>query len=369
MTSTTTSRSDSSATDDAPVVTRLQAITVAVVVGIVALVLGLVALTMPTQVEDARTAPYRQQGEFTYSASAPSDSVYGADGLTTGQSILLDVVGPVTADFTYRLTSDAPGGVRGTASLALSVTLAQGIVRDLPVGRPQDFEGREVTVSGTLPVGEVQRLLDEVQSDDADPVVTAGSTSVELKVDVEIDGELAGQPLQQSFEPALPFTLQGQVLTPAQADGLGEDQTDPFEPSTSDQVEYDARVDNTVPLLVAEPSVGASRLWALVLAALCLAGGAWLSRDLWRGGPGAERSRVMTLYGSRIVEIESISLDEEPVADVASIDVLADLAKKYDSQMMHLESDGVHHYLVWDQGLVYRYRASERADVVDSEDA
>ena len=44
------------------------------------------------------------------------------------------------------------------------------------------------------------------------------------------------------------------------------------------------------------------------------------------------------------------------MADVLSIEALADLAKRYESMIMHVRGAEVHDYLVWDNGLLYRYQ-------------
>ncbi len=64
---------------------RLRMLAVLAVIGIPALVLGLVGLFLPSHATDNRTLDYRQSGEFSYTAEAPADSVYGPDGLASGE--------------------------------------------------------------------------------------------------------------------------------------------------------------------------------------------------------------------------------------------------------------------------------------------
>lgn len=45
---------------------------------------------------------------------------------------------------------------------------------------------------------------------------------------------------------------------------------------------------------------------------------------------------------------------EGPVADVAGMDALAEIAKRYESMILHVSEPEA--YLVWDNGMLYRYR-------------
>jgi hypothetical protein len=91
---------------------------------------------------------------------------------------------------------------------------------------------------------------------------------------------------------------------------------------------------------------------------LCLLLGLLLARPLMRGGSGDE-ARIRTLYGSQIVDVHGLTLRDGPVADVTSMDSLADLAKRYESMIMRLPGLDGDEYLVWDNGLTYRYRPQQ----------
>jgi hypothetical protein len=97
---------------------------------------------------------------------------------------------------------------------------------------------------------------------------------------------------------------------------------------------------------------------------LCL----WLARPLRAGKSPGDRERIRTLYGSQLVPVDSLAVPQGPVADVATIESLADLAKRYESMIMHVEHPDADVYLVWDNGMLYRFRAPHQALVAADED-
>jgi hypothetical protein len=344
-------------TADAPAFSRLETLTAVIVVGVLALALGLVALVRPTQTTDKKTVSFTQSGSFTYSAEAPAHSVYGSRGLTTGAPILTDVVGQVTTDFGYKFASDAPASVQGTASLNATVKLSQGLRRQFPVAAEQSFTGNRVRVSGTLPVKAIIGYVHKAQSSLGDTGF-GGTATITLKPSVKVTGSLAGHRLKAAYSPTLPLTLNGTTLVVGQVDSSSADQpaSDALKPSKQGKVAYRANTTNNVPLLISHPSVLLARIVGFGLAGLCLLLGLLLARPLLRDDPKNEPAKIRTLYGSHIIEVRDLSTHDGPVAQVASMESLADLAKKYESMIMHVARPEGDVYLVWDNGMTYQYQ-------------
>jgi hypothetical protein len=346
-------------TANAPAFSRLETLTAVIVVGVLALALGLVALVRPTHTTDKKTVSYTQSGSFSYSADAPTPSLYGAKGLTTGAPILTEVVGPVTTSFGYRFTSQAPASLHGNASLTATVKLGQGLSRKFPVAARQPFTGNRVRVSGTLPVKAIVVYVHKVQSSLSDSDSGLGdSATITMEPSVELTGSLAGHRLKAAYAPTLPFSLNGTTLTIGQGDTASADQpaSDALKPSKQGRVAYRADTTNTVPLLIAHPSVLLARIIGFGLAGLCLLLGLFVARPLLRDDPKNEPVKIRTLYGSHIIEVRDLSTHDGPVAQVASMESLADLAKKYESMIMHVARPEGDVYLVWDNGMTYQYQ-------------
>lgn len=345
-----------------PLVGRLEALAVVAVIGLLALALGVTALAMPTAKSEKAKVGYTQHGTFAYTGTAPVSSPYGRDGVKSGEPILTDVVKDANVRFTYRFTSSAPSTVHGMQSLAATVTLDQGLTRQFPIAAEQRFTGPTVTTSGSLPLADILRYINSASA--ALGSTTGSGATVTIAPQVEVSGRVGGQELQAEYAPALKFTYDGRTLSVVQdpSNALLDDKPkDPLTPSEEGTVQYDKTVANAVPLLVVHPSVTVARIAGLTVAALCLALGLYLARPLMRDSDEAAPDRIRTLYGSLLVPVSSLEVPSAAVAEVASIGALVELAKRYESMIMHRHREDGDEYMVWDDGMLYRF-APQRAD-------
>jgi hypothetical protein len=361
----------------APLIGRLEAVTTVAVLGAVGLILGLTALLLSTTKATTGHVGYKQSGAFSYTGNAPAGSLYGSAGLVTGQPIQTGVIRAVDVHFGYRLTS-AKGvdSVRGTATLVAKVTAAQGISRSFPIAKLQHFQGPKPTIAGVLPMKGILRYVKASAKALNGGVVTTAAT-VTITPKVRITGSVGGRPLSTTYAPSLPFALNGSTLAlSSQTNGLSSDATGagahPLTPSSTASTAYPMTVHQNINLGLAHPSVTQAREIGFGLAILCLLLGLALARPLLRhDGEASERDRIRALYGSLIVPVNLFAAPPMPVADVTSIGALAELAKRYESMIMHRRLDDGDDYTVWDNGLIYRYRIGappesiEASDVID----
>jgi hypothetical protein len=363
----------SSRQDKASVLSRLETLTAVIVIGLLAAMLGFLALVMPSETVERRSVDYTHRGAFTYSADAPEGSLYGPEGLSTGEPILVNVVGRLHVEFHYELRTRAEGRVEGSAVMVAVVELPQGLSRKFQVGALKNFEGREATIEGTLPLRAIRRYVQSAQNTFADSAFA--SATVTLKPSVHLSGALAHHALDATFSPELDLAYEGSTLTAPESpettlsgDSLS---ADPLTPSNAGKIEFDTRVPKTVPLMIAEPSVSATRTIGFGIAGMCLVAGLVIARPLGRGGYDEEPARIRTLYGSHLIELTELSLRPGPVARVGTIEALVDLAKNYESKIMHVTGPEGDSYSVWDNGLLYEYRPTgrESADEVQGRHA
>lgn len=355
----------------APAVARLESLTAVAIVGILALALGLAGLVLPATKAVNRTVHYTQSGAFDYSAAAKESSVYGVSGLRTGEPIITKLVGPVRTRFTYQLHAATSASLGGTTALDASVKLSQGFQRTFVIAAETSFSGATASVSGALPIHDIKAYVRSAeQSIGIGAAAAFGGVTVTLRPHVKVQGAVAGRALATTYSPELSFSFDGSTLTPSdgtQAGGAaapvgGSAAASPFHPSKSGSVSYHAAVANTVSLAVVHPTVSTARIVGFGLAGLCLLITLWLARPLLRSRDGTgERDRIAALYGAFLVPTDSIIVPDVPVADVSSMDALADLAKRYEARILHVRGDGdaeMDCYLVWDNGMLYRYRSA-----------
>lgn len=67
-------------------------------------------------------------------------------------------------------------------------------------------------------------------------------------------------------------------------------------------------------------------------------------------------ARTRKKNSSIIVEATAVHLRGAPVIDVASLDALVDVAKKYETMIVEVQSGERLEYLLWDDGMVFRFK-------------
>jgi len=342
---------------ESPLLGRLELLTVLGVVGVLALALGFAGLSNAGSTLIAKKIDYTQSGAFANSATAPATSAYGPSGLTTGEPIIKSLVGPVTMSFRYRLSSRPAARLHGVASMVVQVKVPQGLTREFPVAGNRSFEGKAVTLAGTLPLGDIASFVSLATAASG---ATGGppSATVTLTPKIDLAGTVGGRSLRTSYEPALSFALSGSTLTLTQDEssaGSGAQAADQLNPSQPGTVDYKVRQLRVVGLFVAHPSSSVAMGVGFGVALLCLGLGFWLARPLMGDETTGESERIRALYASQLLPVRSLRLPDGPVAEVASMSALADLAKQYETKIMHLRGEGGDSYLLWDDGMLYRY--------------
>jgi hypothetical protein len=346
----------------APLLGRLEIIAVIAVLGLVALAVGVLALVTPATKATTKRVSFTNVGEFSYSAAGMHGSVYGPAGLVTGNPIVVRSVGPVHVAFTDTLRSDAPALVHGVAGLAVKVQASGGFSRTFPLVARQKFTGTHVQVAGILPIAAISSYVQATAASLGG--FGTPTATVNVAAMVKLSGSLHGQPLGSSFAPALPFTFNGSSLILAQA-GSASDQSQSgalLKPTHSGSVTLHATAPGTVALPVLHPSRSGALAVGFVCFVCCLLLCLWIGRPLLRGGGVTnDRDRFRAMYGSMLVPVQEFAPRRGPVAAVSSMGALVEVAKRYESMIMHRQHEHGDDYMVWDSGMVYRYTIGEPA--------
>jgi hypothetical protein len=345
-----------------PLLGRLETLTVLAVVGVVALVVGIAGLAAPASRTVVRKVPFTHTGSYSYSASAARTSPYGAAGLSTGEPILTGLVGPVDMGFAYALDSHVPAAVHGTASMSVHVDAGSGLSRDFAVAAPTSFSDSHVKISGKLPVPAITSYLAATNRALGSP---GGSQVATITVEsrIRVIGTVGGRPVDSTFAPPLPFTYNGSSLTLSRSATAPDTDTQALlKPAESMSASYSSHESGSVPLGVTHLPRSIALTVGFGLALLCLWLGLFIGRSLVRKPNGEnEPARIRALYGSQLLPVRSLARADGPVAEVGSMSALADLAKEYESRIMHIAEAQRDSYLVWDNGMLYRYTVGEPA--------
>lgn len=309
--------------------------------------------TVPTQER------YRQSGSFSYTASTIQGAVYDTSQATTGQPIFTRLAGPVQVRFAYALRSRLADGVRGTASLSAVVSSQNGWTRTIPLDGPTPFAGRQVAVAGVLHLRRLEQLLQRVASATALP---GESFTLTLVPRVHVGGTMAGQRFRAAYAPQLPFTLTPYELSPllpgsptgavpAPAASVAA-----FHPSSAGSVTLATRTAVSlgpkrlgVPVAVARIALALGLVASLAAVLLAV-------RLLRRAREADEPTRIGARYGESIVTVVHSSLGRHTdLVQVKSIEELARIAERYESMIIHEQTDLGHAYLVADGTTLYAY--------------
>ncbi len=337
----------------------------AVVVAAVALAaclgVSLLAWTAPARRTATAHVGYQQSGVFAYAATTIPGAVYRTGHATTGQPIFARLAGPVQAQFAYALHAAAVRGLSGTAAMNIVLASQNGWTRTVPLEAPTAFTGTHVALAGIVHLRRLERLLGRVATATAQP---GASFTLTLVPDVHVHGTIAGHRFAAAYSPQLPFTLTPYELAPV-LPALPQGTLPPparlapvFHPGANGSVAAATTVAQSIGARSLRVPVTVARIAGLVGVLVALVALAFAVR-LYRRSRGAdEPTRIAARYGESIVSVVHSSLGSHgDLVQVKSIEELARLAERYESMIIHEQTDLGHAYLVADGATLYAYLA------------
>ncbi|HEY2789636.1 MAG TPA: signal peptidase I [Gaiellales bacterium] len=321
--------------------------------------LAIVAWSTPTRRTVPTQVSYRQSGAFAYAASTITGPVYNTGQATTGQPIFTRLAGPVQVRFAYTLHARHAEGISGTASLSAVVASPSGWMRTFPLESPTPFAGSHAVVTGIVHLRKLERFLQRVATATAVPDASFTLTLVPM---VRLHGRMAGQQFQASYAPQLPFTLTPLALSPPLPEGpagavrgqAGSGAV--FHPGANGSATSAARVSVDLGAGRLSMPVAFARIAALIGLLASLTAAVLAGRLLRRTRLSDEPTRIRARYGESIVTVVHSSLGRHTdLVQVKSIEELARIAERYESMIIHEQTDLGHAYLVADGSTLYAY--------------
>ncbi|MGH3103507.1 MAG: signal peptidase I, partial [Gaiellaceae bacterium] len=324
------------------------------------LVLGLWAFAQPSERSVTANGVYKHQGTFAYTARAPESPVYPKGRIATGQTVFTKIVDRVNVRFAYRLQSAAPRSIAGTSRLVATLQGDNGWERTVVLQPTRRFEGDRVRVSGVLDLRALQALSDQVER--LTGTIT-DSYALSLSPEISLDGTIGGQPIRDTFAPSLALRLDSSKLRIDTASPAGDAATSLRRSESGSGTRLEP---NRLTLLFVKVDVATARMLALLGGLLALLAGA--AAALGRTGRGSdEPSLIAARYGSWLIDIAPRRRAGEAVLEVTTMDGLVRLAERYERMILHELHEGVHSYLVEEDGIVYRYRSGGSTEAAASE--
>jgi signal peptidase I len=310
------------------------AVAIGSVAGSIGLLLGAVSWTRPTTELQTTTAQSERTMRFSYHADVPPSPAYDSTRVTEPAPIFRRLTDKLDLRYSYR-------GDPGTVTVAAELSTASGWRSHVPLQKAVSFDDRDY--AGTVRL-DAKRL--EARAQAAAETIGIPSDHLDVAVVATIrtaDGDV--------FAPRLTF-----ALTPTQLTLVGD--TASLTVADTTPTDRDTRADNTLGIDGYQVSVSALRAGSIVLVVtglltLCLASMAT------RRNPRNEAAAIKRRYAPILLHVEPVaSPPGRPVVDVTDFPALARLAERYGLLVMHWTRSDVETFIVHDDGITYRYRAS-----------
>ena len=312
------------------------------------LALGIFAFTRPL----ARTMgqiPYQQEGKFSYSATGTT-GVYDTDQVRSGEPIFPKLTCFLNLGFAYSISANQLQEISGTHQLYARVLDEQsGWHRTIPMIAATGFVGNSYMTMATLDLCQVEALVNLMEQETG---FHQNAYTLEIVSHVDIMAEVAGQRVQDSFDPTLAFRFDEVHFYLANNDA----QANPLQLSKQSLTGNSDLEANVLPLLGWKPTVQMMRGITLIGLGLSLGGFLGIGWYIYTKTYQSQEALIRLSYGSLIMDVHERSLDpSSPVIDVGTIDDLARMAERQNTMILHMTINFLNYYLVQSSGTTYRY--------------
>lgn len=315
--------------------------------------LSIFAFTRPLT-RTAEAIPYQQDSHYFYSATG-TPGVYDTEMVRTGEPVFPKLTCFLNVGFTYNILGDQLQDISGSHQMVAHLMDTQsGWQRTVPILPQTAFTGNSYLATANLDLCQLQSLVNLVEKETG---LHTNTYTVEIVTDVAFTAHAAGQPVADTFAPALAFKFDKVHLYLASTN----EEIDPMHITKQGLAGNSNVQTNTLPLLGWTLPVGSLRVFSLLGLALSLSGLVIMGLGIFNTARQSEEALIGLRYGSRLMDVYERSLDTTmPVIDVTSIDDLAKMAEHQNTMIMHMTLNFLHYYLVQGNGSMYRYVFSAR---------
>jgi hypothetical protein len=322
------------------------------VLGLVALsslILGIIAFSRPASRVTQDDITYQHLGVFSYSTSTPP-GVYDANTIKSGDPIFPKLTCAVDVNFQYTLVAAQSRDIAGTYQMSAIISeQVSGWQRVIPLQEETAFTGTAFGSTAKLDLCNIEALIQSMQEKTA---AHAGSYTLALTPNINLQGDVSGRALESSFSPALTFRYDHTQFYLVRNDEL----SNPFALTKTGILSEKYPEANTMILLGREIAIPALRLIALFgllgsLSALIL-----LGLRLQHLSRQHQEKFFEIRYNSVMIDVQNANaISSSNVVDVTSMDALAKLAERFSTIILHAEQSQLHTYYVQAGGTTYRF--------------
>ena len=310
--------------------------------------LGVFAFTRPLT-RAADNILYQQDGNFFYSATG-TPQIYDTDTVRSGEPVFPKLTCFLNVGFAYNLTGGQLQEVSGTHQLSAQVMDEQsGWQRTIPMVSATLFTGNSYMTMATLDLCQVEALVALVEQETG---LHQNIYTLKIVPHVDVMAKIAGNEVQDSFEPSLSFKFDEVHFYLAKSDA----QENPLHSTKQGSSSSTSTQANILPLLGWKPSVQAMRASALIGLGLTLGPFLSIALHFYNKTQQSQQALIQLKYGALLMDVhERVVEPLSPAIDVRRIDDLARIAERQNTMILHMTLNYVDYYLVQGNGMTYRY--------------
>lgn len=313
------------------------------------LIVGIIAFSRPASRIVKDEVSFEHVGFFSYSSPTPQ-GVYDSNTVQSGDPIFPRLNCTVDISFQYTFIAQDPGTIAGSHQLIATISEpVSGWQRSVPLEEAVVFSGNAFGTTAKLNLCQMEKLTQSMEeSTDFHP----GAYILTVSPNIKLTSDISGSALDASFDPELSFyydRIHFYLLK-------NEEAGDPLNPTQTGRISKERQAANTVLLFGAELAVPALRWFAVVGLIGSLAGVVFLGMRLQSLSQSDQGQFIRLRYDSLLIDVRHVdAVDLSNLVDVASIEDLAKLAEKFNTMILHTESDDLHEYYVRGEGITYRF--------------
>ena len=316
-----------------------------------AILLGIFAFTKPLTQSVPADIPYEHRAAFSYEAVG-SPGVYDQGKITTGDAIFHAMVHQFDLSLDYQFSTPEENDLTGSYRILLEVSEPNGWRRQMELSPNTSFQGDAFSTEVTINLGYVLTLIDRLKTN---TTLQRQAFNVDIIGEVNIQGILGDQILDNGFQPRLSFILDDVQLYIAGGSSFGEE-NDPLKPVQSGFLMRQRQIPATLNILGLKPTVQTSRWIAGVTMVVSLLGIAAALYPSIRASMRSPSEKIRIQFNEILLDIRDLPrLPVEEHIDVERFDDLAKLAENTDSLIFHHVTANQHTYLLQDGDSTYRF--------------
>jgi signal peptidase len=319
------------------------------------LLLGVYAFTSPIFENSITEIPYNHHGSFSYYARG-SSNVYDESRIESGDAIFHSTVDKVRIFFDYQLSNPMINNIDGSYEIFLEVSEPNGWRRQVGLLPATAFTDDHFTSAIMI---DLDSILGYIQMLRETTEFNRSAFDVKIYPVINIEAEIAGQPIKDQFTPILHFKLDEYQLY---LDGTNpfEETGDPLKPVQAGMVEQIQLVPATLNILGFDIMVETAQLIAGIAMGVAIIGLLYVLFPLLQSWRHGESSQIALNYGELILNVDK--LPKTTVAKTIDVNSFSDLAKfsqSKDSPILHHTKNNKHIYLLQFDENTYRYTLIE----------